>query len=246
MQDNYNYYTSTYHSTSLKTFYVALNRLGGPRKTHVPANKPLGKLSTYVRSFTLTVPEAKTEAVIAKLFGANRIKHGMKQLCDAGHTLTALTANKLWRPTGCNAPTIAPKKVAVKNVRRPAALTERVLKRKCGQDNCPKKKKMAAGSLPGGPTVDGVGKPKAKAKKNPVKKSNKNRKMASLSSSLPASTSTTEKPRVTTEEPRATTEDYEADDPTDHDEDDWEYSSIPTISQQVSLVEDDDDASYDN
>lgn len=101
MSDNYNYYTSTHHSTPLRTYYIALNRLGGPRKTHLPANKPLGKLSIYVKSFTLTVPEQRSDAIIARLFGINHVKHGMKHLCDSGKELMPLTAPHLIIPKNC-------------------------------------------------------------------------------------------------------------------------------------------------
>lgn len=95
MEDNYNYYTSTHHSTALRTFYVALNRLGGPRVTYLPANKSLGKLSTYVKSFTLIVPEHRSEALIARLFGPNHVKHGIKHLCDSGKELVELNARPM-------------------------------------------------------------------------------------------------------------------------------------------------------
>lgn len=98
MEDNYNYYTSTHHSTALRTFYVALNRLGGPRVTYLPVNKPLGKLSTYVKSFTLIVPEHRSETLIARLFGANHVKHGIKHLCDSGKELKELNAHTMLRP----------------------------------------------------------------------------------------------------------------------------------------------------
>lgn len=101
LEDNYNYYTSTYHSSTLRTYYVALNRVGVPRKTHLPANKPLGKLSTYVKSFTLIVPELRSEAVIGQRFGINHVKHGIKHLCESGKELMELSAKQLIYPE-CN------------------------------------------------------------------------------------------------------------------------------------------------
>lgn len=98
LEDNYNYYTSTHHSSALRTYYMALNRLGVPRKTHLPSNKPLGKLSTYVKAFTLTVPEHRSDAVIGKRFGFNHVKHGIKHLCESGKQLMELTTKQLVYP----------------------------------------------------------------------------------------------------------------------------------------------------
>lgn len=95
MQGNYNIYSSSFHSNAQKTFYLALNKMGEPRKTHLPANKELGKLATYAKSITLTVPENRTEQLIGRIFGTNHVKHGLKQLCDSGKSLIELTAKKL-------------------------------------------------------------------------------------------------------------------------------------------------------
>lgn len=77
---------------------MALNRLGVPRKTHLPSNKPLGKLSTYVKAFTLTVPEHRSELVIGKRFGFNHVTHGIKHLCESGKQLMELTQKQLIYP----------------------------------------------------------------------------------------------------------------------------------------------------
>lgn len=98
LENNYNYYTSTHHSTALRTYYLALNRLGAPRKTHLPSNKPLGKLSTYAKAFTLAVPEPRSEAIIGQRFGFNHIKHGIKHLCESGKQLMELTRKQLVYP----------------------------------------------------------------------------------------------------------------------------------------------------
>lgn len=98
LENNYNYYTSTHHSTSLRTYYLALNRLGAPRKTHLPSNKPLGKLSTYAKAFTLAVPEPRSEAIIGQRFGFNHITHGIKHLCESGKQLMELTRKQLVYP----------------------------------------------------------------------------------------------------------------------------------------------------
>lgn len=149
MQDNYNYYTSTHHSTSLKTFYVALNRMGGPRKTHIPSNKALGKLSTYVRSITLTVSEQKSDALVGRMFGMNHIKHGLKHLCTSNKALHELTAKKMLLPT-CSVGKSASTTTTTRFKRpppppqEPIAFTDQRNQRKvlkCTQEPCPKKKK---------------------------------------------------------------------------------------------------------
>lgn len=77
---------------------MALNRVGMPRKTHLPANKPLGKLSTYVKSFTLIVAEQRSDAVIGQRFGMNHVKHALKHLCESGKELIELSAKRLIQP----------------------------------------------------------------------------------------------------------------------------------------------------
>lgn len=147
MQDNYNYYTSTYHSTSLKTFYVALNRLGGPRKTHIPSNKALGKLSTYVKSITLTVPEQRANSLVARLFGENHIKHGLKHLCTSNKALVELIAKNMVQPLCDSKKIVAIPTKGKPAFTGPAALMERNQKKstvpKCTQGPCPKKKKKS-------------------------------------------------------------------------------------------------------
>lgn len=102
MQENYNIYASTQHSNAQRTYYLALNKLGQPRRTHLPAGKELGKLATYAKSLTFTVPEANANGLLARLFGANHVRHGLKQLCDSGRALVELT-----RPTMQQRPTCA-------------------------------------------------------------------------------------------------------------------------------------------
>uniref|UniRef100_A0A6P4E2L5 Fibroblast growth factor n=1 Tax=Drosophila rhopaloa TaxID=1041015 RepID=A0A6P4E2L5_DRORH len=87
---NYNTYSSTYHSQPRRVFYLALNASGQPRRTQIPASRSLGKLSTYTNAITETVPQERVEQLIAKNFGANRVKHGVRQLCDTGKPLIEL------------------------------------------------------------------------------------------------------------------------------------------------------------
>ncbi|XP_033165093.1 ras guanine nucleotide exchange factor Y isoform X1 [Drosophila mauritiana] len=87
---NYNTYSSTYHSQARRVFYLALNGSGQPRRTQIPASRSLGKLSTYTNAITETVPQERVEQLIAKNFGANRVKHGVRQLCDTGKPLIEL------------------------------------------------------------------------------------------------------------------------------------------------------------
>ncbi|XP_017848754.1 putative uncharacterized protein DDB_G0282129 [Drosophila busckii] len=87
---NYNTYSSTYNSNAKRVFYLALNRHGTPRRTQIPTSRTLGKLSTYTNAITETVPQQRVEELIAKNFGANRVKHGVRQLCDTGKPLIEL------------------------------------------------------------------------------------------------------------------------------------------------------------
>lgn len=201
MEDNYNYYTSTHHSTALRTFYVALNRLGGPRVTYLPANKSLGKLSTYVKSFTLIVPEHRSDALIARLFGANHVKHGIKHLCDSGKELIDLNAKTMRRPEcQVNQKVIVPtKRPTYSNNRNhshnkrvpstaPAALIDRKQQHNgrnmpincTSADECPKKKKKLygrnGGKMPGSSSGSSSGNGDAqepKAKQKPTKSAKK-------------------------------------------------------------------------
>lgn len=117
LEHNYNYYTSTHHSTALRTFYIALNRMGGARKTHLPSSKPLGKLSTYAKAFTLVVPEHQSDMVIGKRFGYNHVKHGIKYLCESGRELIELSAKELVLPQCSSAKlsTIANSNISIEN-----------------------------------------------------------------------------------------------------------------------------------
>ncbi|KAH8369327.1 hypothetical protein KR009_008389 [Drosophila setifemur] len=87
---NYNTYSSTYNSNARRVYYLALNRHGEPRRTQIPASRSMGKLSTYTNAITETVPQERVEQLIAKNFGANRVKHGVRQLCDTGKPLIEL------------------------------------------------------------------------------------------------------------------------------------------------------------
>ncbi|XP_037036953.1 uncharacterized protein LOC119074783 isoform X2 [Bradysia coprophila] len=137
MLENYNIYASTYHSNSQKTFYLALNKLGQIRKTHLPANKELGKLATYAKSFTFTVPDKRTEDLITRLFGANHVKHGLKQLCDSGKSLVELVSKKMKHRPKCGG-----KKGKGK---LPHGVVEKQPKAndatKCTEESCQRKKK---------------------------------------------------------------------------------------------------------
>lgn len=77
---------------------MALNRLGAPRKTYLPSNKPLAKLSTYAKAFTFIVPEHRSENVIGKRFGFNHVKHGIKHLCESGKELMILSEKQIFVP----------------------------------------------------------------------------------------------------------------------------------------------------
>lgn len=90
---HYNTYSSTKHSNSRRILYLALNRHGQTRKIHIPITRSLGKLSTYTNALTHPVDEATSQSLLAKLFGANHVRHGLKQLCDSPKVhLKALTS----------------------------------------------------------------------------------------------------------------------------------------------------------
>ncbi|XP_059218395.1 putative uncharacterized protein DDB_G0286901 isoform X2 [Stomoxys calcitrans] len=93
-QHNYNTYSSTYNSNARRKYYLALNRHGEPRKLQIPPTRSLGKLATYTNAITESVPQERVEQLIAKNFGANRIKHGIRQLCDTGKPLIELIDSK--------------------------------------------------------------------------------------------------------------------------------------------------------
>lgn len=86
-QHHYNTYSSTTHSNARRTLYLALNRHGIPRKVQIPSTRPLGKLATYTKSLTQTVPHDRVEKIITEIFGPTFIRHGLKQLCETGKSL---------------------------------------------------------------------------------------------------------------------------------------------------------------
>ncbi|KAL7730113.1 hypothetical protein ACLKA6_009389 [Drosophila palustris] len=95
---NYNTYSSTYNSNAKRVLYLALNRHGAPRRTQIPVTRPLGNLSKYTNAITETVPQQRVEQLIAKNFGANRVKHGVRQLCDTGKPLIDLIDAAHFKP----------------------------------------------------------------------------------------------------------------------------------------------------
>lgn len=101
-QHHYNTYSSTYNSNSKRKLYLGLNRHGQPRKIQLPATRQLGKLATYTKSLTQTVAHERVEKLIARLFGANHVRHGLKQLCDTGKVLQNIIAKGLKSKPKCN------------------------------------------------------------------------------------------------------------------------------------------------
>ncbi|KAL5274399.1 bnl family protein [Megaselia abdita] len=92
-------YSSRYHSNSHKVAYVAFNR-NKTRVTRLEPNKNYAALSKYISAFLLNIP---SKSIIDELktrnFGANRIEHGFKQLCDSAERLRNLTSNEMHIPT---------------------------------------------------------------------------------------------------------------------------------------------------
>jgi hypothetical protein len=101
-QHHYNTYSSTYHSNAKRKLYLGLNRHGQPRKIQLPSSRPLGKLATYTKSLTQTVAHERVDKLIARLFGANHVRHGLKQLCDTGNVLGEIIANGLKGKPKCS------------------------------------------------------------------------------------------------------------------------------------------------
>lgn len=268
MEDNYNYYTSTFHSTPLRTYYVALNRLGGPRKTHLPANKPLGKLSTYVKSFTLTVPEHRSEAIIARLFGTNHVKHGMKHLCDSGKELMPLTTSNLIIPKNCthiiSIVKMKPKSGQQKtqNGMPPAALTDRQHKRhhngkhpNCTHESCSNKKKAARSDGDNSDKSNNAGgatdsqeatKNKQKQKKNQKKNQNNNKNTRNNKNGIKnVSDGTTSTTTTTTVRTTSTKNQVDLNSIMAATSDDDTRQILDDVSGQSAFA-DDDDYNYDS
>lgn len=101
-EHHYNSYSSSFHSNTRRTMYLALNRHGVIRKIQIPKLRSLGKLATYTKALTQTVVQDRVNALIAKLFGPNHIRHGLKQLCESGLALKELTAANMKRKPKCN------------------------------------------------------------------------------------------------------------------------------------------------
>lgn len=97
-EHHYNTYSSTYHSNARRTLYLALNRHGQTRKIQIPATRGLGKLATYTKALTETVPHDRVEKVIERIYGSNYIKHGITMLCESVKAMRQ-DANSLTSPS---------------------------------------------------------------------------------------------------------------------------------------------------
>nr|XP_029736382.1 uncharacterized protein LOC115271075 isoform X2 [Aedes albopictus] len=140
-QHHYNTYSSTQHSNSRRTLYLALNKTGQPRKIQIPVNRTLGKLATYTKALTQTVAHDRVERLISRLFGANHVRHGLKQLCETGRALQDLT-EKVMRPRAACGPAKAPQNVGPTGAGSTAAsAASGGNKDKDSKDNMRKKKK---------------------------------------------------------------------------------------------------------
>lgn len=250
MQENFNIYVSTYHSTAQRTYYLAMSKMGEPRRTHLPAGKELGKLAAYAKSLTSTVSETESNALLARLFGANHIRHGLKQLCDSGRALTELTRPPMQQRPECDTSAtgaVAKTTPGGRNHKKPSKMRRPPGARvtKCAHEHCQRRRKHPHAKVPGAaPTVNQrplkpglavtAGRPaKANAKKtHPNAKKGHRRKKAPTVATTTASPSTT--PEATfaavaaadeesTESPsNASTE------PSDEDDDQWDQSSAPS------------------
>lgn len=241
MLENYNIYASTYHSNSQKIFYLALNKLGQPRKTHLPANKELGKLATYAKAFTFTVPDKRTEDLISRLFGANHVKHGLKQLCDSGKSLVELVSKRMKHRPKCGG-----KKLKAKVTHSVVEKTPKISDgAKCTEESCQRKKKNH--SKTGAMGATGQSQTVAKAKKNrknpsvkrPVAKS----KAKSFRNFFQSSAASTSIPRTTTFRPyQATTvsDDVSVFTSTEQaDDDDLDDTTMQSVGTTLDEVDED-------
>lgn len=241
MLENYNIYASTYHSNSQKIFYLALNKLGQPRKTHLPANKELGKLATYAKSFTFTVPDKRSEDLISRLFGANHIKHGLKQLCDSGKSLVELVSKKMKHRSKCGG-----KKMKNKTSHGVIEKTPKLSDvARCTEESCQRKKKnhskiatTAVGRLSTAKTK--------KNRKNPNGKRNgaKNKSKSSKNIFPPPSPSPSLSIRTTTFRPyQATTvndDDSVSTSTEQNDDDDLDETTVQSVGT-TNMDDGDDD-----
>lgn len=64
-QNHYNTYSSAKYTNDKRALYLALNKRGLPRKVHIKANAPLGKLSAYTRVLTQNVQAQRVEQLLA-------------------------------------------------------------------------------------------------------------------------------------------------------------------------------------
>lgn len=262
MQENYNIYASLPHSTPQRTYYLALNKLGQPRITHLPAGKELGKLATYAKAMTLEVPANQSEAVIGRLFGTNHIKHALKQLCDSGKSLIDLTTTAMRPRPKCAAQqtalTVAPPTNAVlprgmrKHRNNNGNSAQDKLRKppsgRCADDgsSCPKRRKMPHPRLggPAGPSGGQASKPNRNVgakKPQPNKKGHRRKKLkdGDLTAKVRGNDRPTTTMATTTEE-EANTEHLTLTSTESTDEDD-DNSSIPSYGITSFADESNDD-----
>lgn len=95
---HHNTYSSTNHSNSRRTLYLALNRHGQTRKIQISTSRGLGKLAPYTDALTNIVSHEQEARVIEKFHGSNAINHGMTRLCKSAKT-ERHKANSLTSPS---------------------------------------------------------------------------------------------------------------------------------------------------
>uniref|UniRef100_A0A1L8DJH2 Fibroblast growth factor n=2 Tax=Nyssomyia neivai TaxID=330878 RepID=A0A1L8DJH2_9DIPT len=83
-EHHYNAYSSTYNSNAQRVLYLAINRNGQPRRLWIPSTRTLGNLTKHTNSLTHFVEPKRVEDLVARIFGQNHVRHGLKQLCDSG------------------------------------------------------------------------------------------------------------------------------------------------------------------
>ncbi len=219
---------------------MALNKLGQPRKTHLPANKELGKLATYAKSFTFTVPDKRTEDLISRLFGANHVKHGLKQLCDSGKSLVELVSKKMKHRSRCGG-----KKIKAKTSHSLVEKTPKISDvAKCTEESCQRKKKNHSKTVNTDVGQLSISKTKNKRKNPTGKRTGAKNKTKSNRNFIQPSSPSTSSIRTTTFRPfRATTvnDDLSLSTSTEqNDDDDVDETTLQSVGTTMLDGGDDD------
>ncbi|GAB0096115.1 hypothetical protein DMENIID0001_115850 [Sergentomyia squamirostris] len=110
MQENhYNVYSSSYHSNAKRMLYLGMTGQGHYRLINISTSRTLGQLSDYALALTHIVDPKSVDDLVARVFGANHVRHGLKQLCDSGKAFVPMDKSMGLRPK-CNPDKVRKKK----------------------------------------------------------------------------------------------------------------------------------------